>query len=146
MKLLTSLIAIVAGLIFTVPTIIAAPARSLALPYNGVKVFRVPTGPSEDSLANLKALIAELDLHSWTTVPVVNSHVDLEVPNDKLQRFTTSIYDILENSGARAQGFEIETMHEDLAESILTESEGMYSPVIDAVCKLQCILSYPSAL
>ena len=142
----TSLIATFAGLLTIVPTAVAAPAYSLALPYKGVKVFRVPTGPSEESLEHLRALIAKIDLSSWTAAPVVNSHVDLEVSEDKLQSFTTSIHDILENSGARAKGFEIETMHEDLAESILAESEGMYSPVVEAVGKSRRIFSCLLAL
>jgi hypothetical protein len=146
MKLFTSLIATFAGLLTIVPTAVAAPANSLALPYKGVKVLRVPTGNSEKSLADLKALIARLGLTSWTEVPVVNSHIDLEVPKDKLQNFMKDSHNILEKSGARAQGFEIKPMHEDLAEAIHAEIQGMESPVIDAVCKPQHLFSHSWAL
>jgi len=142
MKLFMYLMATLAGLLTVVPTAGATPAHSLALQHKGVKVLRVPTGPSEESLADLKALIASLGLNSWTDIPAVNSHVDLEVPQDKLQSFMEPARDILKKSGATAQGFEIETMHEDLAEGILAESEGMDSPVVDPVCKPQRIISY----
>jgi len=114
------------------PAVVAVPTGfgPLAAPYAGVKVLRVPTGPSPEALQKLENLIESMDLSSWTAVPVVSSHVDLEVPSDKLKEFTAAVQEIIADSGARSKGFDIEVMHEDLAASIQAESKGMYDPVV----------------
>ncbi|KAH7105522.1 putative carboxypeptidase [Auriculariales sp. MPI-PUGE-AT-0066] len=132
MKLFSSFAALLSLLVtvaVAVPT--AINSRSLAAPYAGIKVLRVPTGPSETALKQLESLIESLHLESWTTNPQTNSHVDLQVPADRVDEFISSVEGILANSGAKMSGFGVEVMHEDLAASIEEETQGMFDTVRD---------------
>jgi hypothetical protein len=132
MQLFSSFAALV-GVLSVATTSAANPSASdrLAAPYAGIKVLRVPTGPSKKSLKELEQLIESLQLESWTTVPQVNSHVDLQVPADLYDEFLTAVQGIIANSGARGSGVNIEVMHEDLATSIAEETKGMFNTVRD---------------
>jgi hypothetical protein len=98
----------------------ALPANNPASQYFGVKVVRVPTGPSTIALDNLKDLISNLQLDLWTTVPTVNSHVDVEIPPAAYDTFMTGIHDILGGAGILEP---VTVMHEDLGQAILEESK-----------------------
>jgi hypothetical protein len=130
---LLGFLAVLLSLLAIVPESTAKPTavNYLAAPYAGIKVLRVPTGPSTEALKELEDLIESLQLESWTTVPRVNSHVDLQVPVDQYEDFMTAAHKIVANSGARGAGVDIEVMHEDLATSIEEETQGMYNPVRD---------------
>ena len=84
--------------------------------YDGVKVLRVPTGAD---IKPIEALIESLDLERWTTNPTANSHVDVEVPQDKLDEFVQAANVISATANIKQP---IITMHEDLGKSIREES------------------------
>ena len=96
------------------------PVNNPASQYFGVKVVRVPTGPSTTALENLKDLLSSLQLELWTTVPITNSHVDVEVPPTAYDTFMTSVQDILSGAGILEP---VTVMHEDLGQAILEESK-----------------------
>jgi hypothetical protein len=112
----------------TLLTFVAAAALSvLAVPveeaaadhvskYDGVKVLRVPTGAD---VKPIEALIESLDLERWTTTPTANSHVDVEVPQDKHDEFVAAANAISATANIKQP---IVTMHEDLGKSIRDES------------------------
>lgn len=130
MKLLSTSFKLILSVLVALPVTLAVPATTLASPYANTKVLRIPTGASAESLADLQGLIDTMGLHSWTAVPQVSSHVDLEVPAGKYARFLASVNKIIEGSGAGAAGYKVEVMHEDLGASIIAESEGSDEPVI----------------
>ncbi|CAG8714001.1 11455_t:CDS:2, partial [Acaulospora colombiana] len=96
------------------------PAPNPASRYMGVKVVRIPTGPSIKALDKLNALVTNLNLERWTTVPTVNSHLDVEVPSASYDTFMTAAQQVLNEAGILEP---IGTMHEDLGSSILAESK-----------------------
>lgn len=130
MKLFASF-SVLLSLITALPTVLAVPANSLALPYSNTKVLRIPTGPSEAALKELTDLSARLGLSAWTSVPTVNRTYDVEVPNSKYDEFVAAVNEIMAKNGAKAMGYGIGVMHEDLGASIIAEQEGMYAPVVD---------------
>lgn len=85
---------------------------ALALPpkvtYDGVKVFRIDIGNSPDQVASFKDLVSKLDLALWGAD---STHVDLEVPKNKLTAFRQGI-----------ENFVVSEMHKDLGASIRAES------------------------
>ncbi|KAH7099622.1 putative carboxypeptidase [Auriculariales sp. MPI-PUGE-AT-0066] len=110
---------------------LSSRANSLAAPHAGVKVLRIPTGPSASVLTELETLIESLSLSKWTTVPRINSHIDVEVPASKYEQFKSSIDPILAASGASEHGWGIKVMHEDLGASIAAESEGVFKGAVN---------------
>ncbi|PVG02523.1 putative carboxypeptidase [Serendipita vermifera] len=96
------------------------PAPNPASRYMGVKVVRIPTGPSVEALDKLNALVTKLNLERWTTVPTVNSHLDVEVPSASFDTFMNAAQQVLNEAGILEP---IGTMHEDLGSSILEESK-----------------------
>jgi hypothetical protein len=97
----------------------ALPANNPASQYFGVKVVRIPTGPSTSALDKLNELISSLQLELWTTVPTTNSHVDAEIPPAAYDTFMTNVHDILAGAGILEP---VTVMHEDLGQAILDES------------------------
>lgn len=81
--------------------------------YDGVKVFRIDLGDDPQGVVAIKGLIANLDLATWTTSIVKNTHVDLEVPGEKLNTFRKAV----------DGHFKVSVMHEDLGASILAEND-----------------------
>ncbi|KIM30630.1 hypothetical protein M408DRAFT_66407 [Serendipita vermifera MAFF 305830] len=98
---------------------LALPTNNPASQYLGVKVVRVPTGPSTAALDELKGLISSLQLQLWTTVPTVNSHVDVEIPPSAYDTFMNSVSSILGDAGILEP---VKVMHDDLGKAILDES------------------------
>jgi hypothetical protein len=96
------------------------PAENPASLYMGVKVVRIPTGPSVEALDELNQLVTNLNLELWTTVPTVNSHLDVEVPSAFYDMFMNAASQILNKVGILEP---IGIMHEDLGMSILEESK-----------------------
>lgn len=94
----------------------ATTARSIA--YNGVKVLRVPTGASTAALYDVVSRL-ELTGGLWTEL-VSNSHLDLEVPQDKFAEFLTAAEKYVKEQGLQ-EGLRV--MHKDLGQSIRQESE-----------------------
>jgi len=90
---------------------------ALALPpkvsYDGIKVFRIDIGDSPEQVASIKGLVSKLGLSLWTVDVAENTHVDLEVPKDKLSAFKEATKD-----------FVVSVMHENLGVSIRKESAG----------------------
>lgn len=117
MKLTISSVLVSLLLVFSVSAI---PTDHPAVQYAGTKVLRVPTGPSPAALRSLKSFIDALGLELWTTVPVVNSHVDVEVPLHKLDAFMAGVDGLLVAAEIRVP---VQVMHDDLGASILSESE-----------------------
>ncbi|PVG02519.1 hypothetical protein CPB86DRAFT_811574 [Serendipita vermifera] len=117
------LVAFVASCLFTSLVGVSAvvfPAENPASIYMGVKVVRIPTGPSVESLHKLNQLVTSLNLERWTTVPTVNSHLDVEVPSATYITFMSAAQQILNKAGILEP---IRIMHEDLGQSILEESK-----------------------
>lgn len=108
-------------------SVLALPATPLdsAVQYQGVKVLRVPVG--EDT-APIDQLISTLSLERWTVHSTPNSHVDVEVPQDKYDEFVSAVDKISAESNITQ---DIVVMHEDLAQSIKEESEGSFEPKLD---------------
>lgn len=98
---------------------VALPTNNPASRYSGVKVVRVPTGPSTVALDQVKELVSSLQLELWTTTPTINSHVDIEIPSASYDTFMNSISDILGGAGILEP---VQVMHEDLGKAILEES------------------------
>lgn len=73
-------------------------------------------------MATVKDVIAKLDLAQWTDVVVENTHVDLEVPRNKLSAFRKATRELT-----------VAVMHDDLGASIRAENENH-----DAGCMCQC--------
>ncbi|PVG02522.1 putative carboxypeptidase [Serendipita vermifera] len=99
---------------------VVLPAENPASIYMGVKVVRIPTGPSVEALDKLNQLVTSLNLERWTTVPTVNSHLDVEVPSATYNTFMSAAQQILNKAGILEP---IGIMHEDLGQSILEESK-----------------------
>ncbi|CAG7854673.1 Probable metallocarboxypeptidase A Short=MCPA; AltName: Full=Carboxypeptidase M14A; Flags: Precursor [Serendipita indica DSM 11827] len=95
------------------------PRDNPASQFMGVKVVRIPTGPSVDILARLQSLIAKHDLDLWTTTPTINSHVDVEVPPGDYDSFMKAVQELQGQAGILEP---VTIMHEDLGKSILEES------------------------
>lgn len=112
----------IAALLFTA----AAHALPPKVTYDGTKVLRVETSESAQAAESLKNIITNLQLPLWTQVVRPNTHVDFEVPKEKLAAFEEAI------SGQ----FTYSTMHEDLGASIREESG-------DSFRTLDCILLPP---
>lgn len=98
---------------------------ALALPpkvtYDGVKVFRIDIGDSPEQVASIKGLVSKLGLSLWTEDVAENTHVDLEVPKDKLSAFREA-----------TKSFVLSVMHDDLGVSIRKESsstKGQFSVI-----------------
>ena len=118
MKLLT-LLSTCLSLLTAEAYALALPANNPASQYLGVKVVRIPTGPSTAALDKIKDLVSSLQLELWTTRPTVNSHVDVEITPAAYDTFMTSVSDILGEAGILEP---VTVMHEDLGQSILDES------------------------
>ncbi|KAG8860755.1 hypothetical protein FRB91_001019 [Serendipita sp. 411] len=95
------------------------PSNNSASQFMGIKVVRIPTGPSTSALDKLKDLISKYDLDLWTTVPTINSHVDVEVPSTSYGSFMKETNGLLSQAGILEP---VSIMHEDLGQSILEES------------------------
>jgi hypothetical protein len=102
-------------------SVLALPKDPIAQ-YEGVKVLRVPTGADITPLENL---VSSLNLERWTSQFSPYSHADVEVPKDKYDAFMNGVNSLMTEEQRRVG---IVTMHENLAESIRLESEGMYTP------------------
>lgn len=114
---------ILAALASAALSVLAAPAAAVdsTLQYDGVKVLRVPVGAD---IAPIDKLVSSLDLERWTTRSIPNSHVDVEVPQDKYDYFVSEVKKISQSSKI---SLDIVTMHEDLGKSIREEREGLHS-------------------
>jgi hypothetical protein len=119
MKLVT-FVALCLSFFVTDAFAVALPAANPASRYMGVKVLRIPTGPSVDALNQLDQLVTNMSLERWTTVAKVNSHLDVEVPGASYDTFMNAASEILSKAGILEP---IHTMHEDLGSSILEESK-----------------------
>lgn len=119
MKGLISLISVLA----VVGSALSRSPAILSAPYDNVKVLRVATGSDTKPL---DTLIAKLGLERWTTRSIPSSHIDVEVPADLLDHFVREANAI---NHAQQVTYPIETMHEDLGESIRLETAGMFDEV-----------------
>ncbi|KAF9524325.1 putative carboxypeptidase [Crepidotus variabilis] len=107
-------------LLATLPAL-AVPFHDTSSLYDNVKVLRIPTGNVTE---RLDALVSKYDLTLWTLHPLPNSHLDVEVPQDKYSQFIGDVNAVLNAGGIQHS---IVTMHEDLGDSIRKESENMVS-------------------
>lgn len=103
----------------------AAHALPPKVTYDGTKVLRIETSESTQAAESLKNIISSLQLPLWTQVVRPNTHVDFEVPKEKLAAFKEAI------SGQ----FTYSTMHEDLGASIREESGDNFR-TLDCNCSL----------
>ena len=117
---------------------VAVPVHDHTMGYDGIKVLRIPTG---NSTAKLNRFVEDLDLDIWTHSVRPNSHIDVEVPKDKFQSFTTSINKLLTEEGITTP---VEVMHEDLGASIRKEAEGIATS--NSLSRLGMFWSDPSIL
>ena len=77
--------------------------------YDSVKVLRIDRS---EHVATVKDFVQTLNLPHWTHDIVENSHVDMEVPMNKLRAFKRG-----------TKGLHVSVMHDDLGASIHTENE-----------------------
>lgn len=98
---------------------VALPENNPASLYMGVKVVRVPTGPSVEILQRLESVVSDLNLELWTGTPRINAHVDVEVPPAVYDAFMSATNELLSDAGILQP---VTIMHEDLGMSILDES------------------------
>lgn len=97
------------GIFFATLGAVYAAAQS-KVSYDGVKVFRVPA-EDDASVAEIKDIIASLELDVWKLPQKAGAFADVVVPPSKLAEF--------EN---RVAGKDVIVMHEDLGASIEEES------------------------
>lgn len=100
-------------------TVFLLGAVAFALPakvtYDGTKVLRIETTDSLKAAESLKKILTDFKLPLWTQEVAPNTHVDFEVPKEKLVAFEKAI----------AGEFAYSTMHEDLGASIRDESSSV---------------------
>ena len=106
-------------LLFTLGYALPQPQNDPASQFMGVKVVRIPTGPSTHALVKLKDLIAKHNLELWTSTPTISSHVDVEVPPADYAAFSKAVQELQTQAGILEP---VTIMHEDLGKSILEES------------------------
>ena len=76
--------------------------------YDGHKVFRVQVGAKPQRVSDI---ISKLDLNVWQPPSRKGAFADIEVAPDKLDAFHREV-----------QGLRVETMHENLGQSIADEA------------------------
>lgn len=96
--------------------LITATAVLAKVSYDGAKAIRIPTG---ENVTTVLDIVNKLSLATWkgmaNGVPVPNSHVDVVVPAEKVDKFDQLV-----------EGMSTEVMHEDLGLSIA--EEGNFAP------------------
>jgi hypothetical protein len=110
-----------------IPGVFSAPPTTVVdhvSQYDGVKVLRVPTGADT---APLDTLIESFELERWTTGSTANSHIDVQVPQDKYSEFISAVAGISATGNVTRS---VITMHEDLGKSIREESPAKQAKIL----------------